>query len=107
MELDNQPNYYKPQKFNKGYVGLILGLIFPAVCFVIYYYLKTVGDISLVYYYQMLLERGAFVSVLSLCVLPNLLLFFLFKKLDYWYSIQGVIFAIFVYTMVVLVLKFS
>lgn len=106
MDFEDQ-NYYKPQKFNKPWVGLMLGIIFPLICFVIYYFVKTKGIVSFKVYYEILMQHHSFVPVLSLCVIPNLLLYFLFKKLDYWYSIKGVITSIFIYTLLVVVLKFS
>ncbi len=104
---DDEQQYYKPKKFNKPIVGLLAGLIFPLIVFVIYYFLRTSGDKSFAYYVYDLVEYDLFLAILTLCVLPNLFLFFIFNKLDYWYSVKGVIIAIFVYLLVVLVLKFG
>lgn len=106
MDFDDQ-EYYKPPKFNKPYVGLILGLLLPVLSFILYYYYKTKGDMSLIDYFNLLVHYQLFMTILTLSVLPNIILFFIFKKLDYWYSIKGLVTAIFIYTMIVVVLRFS
>lgn len=107
MDLDDHNYYKKPPKFNKPIYGLLLGLIFPIISFLLYYFYKTKGDMSLLTWFNLLIKYNLFMTILSLSVLPNIILFFLFKKLDYWYTIKGVITAIFIYTMIVLVLRFT
>jgi hypothetical protein len=100
--------YYKQKKYNKPIVGLFLGLIMPLILFSIIYLNKTKGiEITMKEYVDILVKHNTFLPIFSACVLPNLGLYFLFKKLDYWYSIKGVISSIFIYTLIVLVLKFS
>ena len=105
--MEAKPNMIK--KYNKPVIGLVAGLIIPLISFLIYYlYLTSINsDLALLDYISTLDANNAFTPVLSICVLPNLLLYFLFKKLDYWYSIKGVIFSILFYTILVIVLKFS
>ncbi len=104
---DDEQQYYKPKKFNKPVVGLLAGLIFPLIIFIIYFFIRTSGEKSFSDYVLDLVEYELFTAILTLCVLPNLLLFVLFNKLDYWYSVKGIIIAIFIYLLVVLVLKFG
>ena len=97
----------KLQKLNKPVIGLALGLALPLISFLIYYASTSPSGESLILFIDRLKGLSAFVPTLSLCVLPNLLLYFGFKKLNYWYAIKGIVASVFVYTIVVLVLKFS
>jgi flagellum-specific ATP synthase len=67
---------------------------------------NTHADVNVIDYIKTVYREGAFTPIMSLCVLPNLGLYFLFKKLDYWYAIKGVIISILAYTILVLILKF-
>lgn len=97
----------KLQKLNKPVIGLAFGLAFPLIAFLIYYASKSPSGESLILFIERLKGLSAFIPTLSLCVLPNLFLYFGFKKLNYWYAIKGVVGSVFIYTLVVVVLKFS
>ena len=105
--METKPNMIK--KYNKPVYGLLSGIILPAVAFLIYYgysAFSVAGKLSLFDFIQTIYKEGAFIPVLSLCVLPNLILYLIFKKLDYWYAIKGVILSVLAYTVLVLILKF-
>jgi O-antigen/teichoic acid export membrane protein len=105
--MDAKPNMIK--KYNKPFIGLALGMILPIISFLIYYFymLMKTKDLGFIDFLETLKRTESFTAVLSICVLPNLLLFFLFKKLDYWYAIKGVIISVMIYTLLVVVLKFA
>jgi len=106
--MDAKPNMIK--KYNKPYVGLFLGIALPLLSFFIYFLVmlgKSGEGFNFEKFIDTLIYNDATTAVISLCVLPNLLLFFLFKKLDYWYAIKGVIISILCYTLLVVVLKFA
>jgi hypothetical protein len=106
--MDAKPNMIK--KYNKPVIGLVLGIILPVISFLSYYFymsLKSAEPLSLSRFIETLRDNEAFTAVFSICVLPNLLLFFLYKKLDYWYAIKGVILSVMIYTLLVVVLKFA
>ncbi|HOZ30731.1 MAG TPA: hypothetical protein PLL66_07420 [Bacteroidales bacterium] len=104
--MEAKPNMIK--KYNKPIIGLALGLVLPIISFMIYFIFLMAKNPELKFmeFIEKLLATEAFTPVFSLCVLPNLILFFIFKKLDYWYSIKGLIFSVLIYTLLVLVLKF-
>lgn len=105
--MEAKPNMIK--KYNKPAVGFIAGILLPAIAFLLYYgYSAIVSEesLALTNFVQMLYDEGAIIAVFSLCVLPNLILYVIFKKLDYWYSIKGVVLSILIYTVMVLVIKF-
>lgn len=104
--MEAKPNMIK--KYNKPIIGLAFGILLPLISFFIYFlflFFKE-PELGFVEFLDMLYVTQAFTPVFSLCVLPNLILFFIFKKLDYWYSIKGLILSVLIYTLLVLVLKF-
>ncbi len=105
--MEAKPNMIK--KYNKPFIGLALGMVIPLISFFIYYLYLLVNskDLPLGDFLETLKDTQAYTAVFSICVLPNLLLFFLYKKLDYWYAIKGVIISVMIYTLLVVVLKFA
>ena len=101
-------NANKIKKLNKTWIGFALGMLLPIISFFAYYMynLSINNQLSVKKFIDTLLNQEALIAVLSICLLPNLLLFFLFKKLDYWYAIKGVIATVIIYTLLVVVLKF-
>ncbi|MCK9254576.1 MAG: hypothetical protein GX793_10075 [Bacteroidales bacterium] len=101
-------NAKKIKKLNKTWFGFALGMLLPIISFFAYYMynLSINNQLSVKKFIDTLLNQEALIAVLSICLLPNLLLFFLFKKLDYWYAIKGVIATVIIYTLLVVVLKF-
>lgn len=99
-------NKEKFQKYNKPWIGLVLGLILPLISFYIYYLVKSTNT-SFTEFLDLLKYGKAFIPILSLCVLPNLILYFISKQLNLWYTIKGIVFSVFLYTLLVLVLKFA
>ncbi|MDR2011049.1 MAG: hypothetical protein LBQ22_11290 [Bacteroidales bacterium] len=104
--MEIKPN--KIKKFNKPVFGLALGILTPFICFLIYFlYLKIKGEgLDLSEFIVYLKSSEVLVPVISVCVLPNLILYLIFKKLDYWYAIKGVVASVLVYTLAVFVIKF-
>jgi hypothetical protein len=98
-------NSEKLLKLNKPWIGLLVGLIIPLISFYVYFLLKS-GNMNLSEFVSNLKFGGAFVPIFSLCVLPNLFFFFLCKQFNLWYTIKGIVFSVFIYTLVVVVLKF-
>jgi len=92
------------KKFNSVLYGLIPGILLPLVTLVIFWTVKFDWDFFefLSQYYRM----GLLSKVLSLCIIPNLLLFFIFIWTDRTFSARGVIFATIVMAFVMLVIKF-
>jgi len=95
----------KLEKLNKPVIGLALGLVLPLITFLIMFAVNSTPSLSA--FILNLKNTNALLPTLSLCVLPNLILFFIFKKLNHWYAIKGVVISVFLYTVAVVVLKFA
>ena len=104
--MEIRPNNIK--KFNKPVIGLLLGTITPILCFLGYYIylsLKSEG-LSFTEFFETLKQTNGLVAVLSMCILPNLIFFFMFKKLDYWYAMKGLLTTVIIYVMLIFLIKF-
>lgn len=95
------------QKVNKPWVGLVVGLLLPAILVIVLYFVNPNGTDSLAKYMKRLSRMGTFLPVLSIATLVNLIPFYLFKRLELWYANRGVVFAIFLYLVLVVVMKFA
>ena len=85
--------------------GLIPGIFLPLTTLIIIWAVKYDGG-----FFEFLTKfqhRGLLSKVVSLAVIPNLLLFFLFIWTDRTFSSRGVIFATLVLAFLMLVLKFA
>jgi len=92
-------------RYNNIRVGLVLGLLAPLLGFVIVY-LATFRGTSFMEYLELLSYRKKLNSVISLSVVPNLLLFFIFIWLNYLYSARGVLASTLLFALIVIITKF-
>lgn len=86
-------------------LGLIAGLLLPLATLLVVWLVRDEGGLGeFLSYYQ---RFGLLSKIVSLSVIPNLLLFFLFIWTNRTFSARGVIFATLVVALVMLVLKFA
>ena len=92
-------------KFDAPIVGLVLGVIIPLIGLFIFYKFnfKTLDFAEFVDYIN---RKQMFPQLLSLSVVSNLGLFFIFIWKKFYYSAKGVIAATFLYVLVVIILKY-
>jgi len=90
-------------KLDKLEAGLILGILLPALAFIITW--AIVSDASLGDYLNQFRQLGRVSSLISLSAIPNLLLFFIFIWLNKYRAARGVVFATLVLAMLMLILK--
>ena len=85
--------------------GLVPGIVLPVVTLAGFWLVRfDRGFFEFLSHFQ---NVGMLSKVLSLCTIPNLLLFFLFIWTNRTFSARGVIFATLVIAFVMIVLKFS
>lgn len=86
-------------------IGFLIAFLLPFLCFYGYYeyefffwkwtaFLKNAYDSHLI------------APILSLCVVPNLALFFIFYQMDNLSGIRGVVFATFIHAAIIAYFKF-
>jgi hypothetical protein len=96
--------YIGKAKYDSVTLGTILGLLTPTVTFIIYYLIRYRGMYFPAYIHY-LNSGGLFLPILSLCVVPNLLLFFIFIWTKRDKSARGVLQATFVFAIYVCIMK--
>jgi len=101
--MESLKNFLKKYSDNL-YIGLTLGIIIPIVTLIIvYFYVFNRYKISEFLYF--LKTMNILSKLLSLCVVPNLLLFFSFIWTKKDSSAKGVLVATFVLAFLVILLK--
>jgi heme/copper-type cytochrome/quinol oxidase subunit 2 len=96
----------KKKKFTSIFIGLIPGLILPLITVYLFFIVKYSKDKTFNEFIDMIHYFGVTTKIISLCVIPNLLLFFVFIWTDRYNPGKGVILATFIYTGIVLIMKY-
>ncbi len=91
-------------RFNSLTTGLLLGILGPAITLVVIY-LVTTQDLSLSDYVRQLVFFRVYTHIISLSVIPNLLIFFIFIWLNKLKSARGVLLATIILAFIVLGLR--
>ncbi|OFX47509.1 MAG: hypothetical protein A2046_13055 [Bacteroidetes bacterium GWA2_30_7] len=91
---------------NNVFLGLIIGLLIPVIALFIFF-LSTNNNLSFLEYLKYLISMNVVTQLVSLCVVPNLLLFFIFIWTNKLYSARGVLFSTIIYTIIVFIIKFT
>jgi len=83
-------------------LGLIVGLIIPFIA-ILFFQVGNYSKYSFIGFYMRLHELHVFSSLISLCVVPNLLVFFIFIWKSYYLSARGVIFSTIFYGIIMMI----
>lgn len=93
-------------RLNKLWIGLLFGLLVPAIALLIFYFVKY-SDLSLIEFISTFKKQGILTHIISLAVIPNLLVFFGFIQKNYLLSARGVLLSTFIFTLIVLIIRFT
>jgi hypothetical protein len=86
-------------------LGFALGVIAPIISFLIVYKIKF-DSFTLKGFYEFLVTMHALSKLLSLMVIPNLLIFFIFIWTNHLYAARGVLAATVFDAVVIMAIKF-
>lgn len=92
-------------KLDSLLLGFLLGMIAPVIVFFGYFFINY-PYMSFGGFVNYLILGRTYSALISLCVIANLLVFFLFLQKDKYLSARGVIMATFIYAGLVFYLKF-
>jgi hypothetical protein len=92
------------KRFDTLWHGLIPGLLLPALTLVVFWKVKS--DMGFVEFLEQFQRLKMLSKVVSLSVIPNLLLFFIFIWTSRNFSARGVIFSTLLLALVMVILKF-
>ena len=96
----------KKEKFNNFFYGLIPGLIAPLIGFYIFYLVKF-SHYKFLEFFEYISGQSVVTHTISLSVLPNLIIFFLFIKLNLYKSAKGVILATMIYAITIIIMRYA
>jgi hypothetical protein len=91
-------------KFNKFVIGLIPGLLVPFGTLIIIFF-HSFENYSVRDFFSFLKTMEIMTKLFSLCVLPNLGVFFIFIWLNYLKSARGVLAATFIVAFIILAIQ--
>jgi hypothetical protein len=94
------------KKWNSIWLGFALGLAWPVIVGFIFYFTKF-NEQELSNFIEALFELKVFSKFISLCIYPNLLVFFIFIWRNLLYSARGVLMATIILAFIVFIYKFS
>jgi len=92
------------QKFNTLATGIIAGIILPVVMYFIMYFTK-IQDIQTTLFSNRLLIGNIIPIIISHCVLPDLVLFFIFNGVNWMQAAKGVLGTTVVLTILIFAIK--
>jgi len=89
-------NFSVKRNFNNGWIGFACGLSAP-LCTLYIFYLIRYSHLSFYRFMDILFAHNILTPAISLCVIMNLLVFFIFIWTNRNFSARGVLFATFIY----------
>ncbi|NMC39838.1 MAG: hypothetical protein GYA43_01490 [Bacteroidales bacterium] len=89
-------------KIDNTVSGFVLGILLPVATLAVLY-LVTAGGVPFFQYLADVISSGKTTRVVSLCVIPAVILFFIFNRLDMLRGARGVLAATFFWVLVMLV----
>jgi hypothetical protein len=92
------------EKFDKVSVGVIAGLVFPFLIGLIIFAFSS-GHQTIGQYLARLSDSNIVTHAISLCVFPNLLIFFGFNQMDMLKATRGVLAMTIVWAVIVFAVK--
>ena len=94
----------KTSRFDKFMMGFVGGVIIPLIILIVIILVKKTED-NFFGYLVLIQQYGILAKLYSLSLIPNLLLFFVFMRLNWIRSARGVIGAMFIAAIFILLLK--
>lgn len=94
----------KRKKYDRIVTGWLIGILLPLIIFLITYQVKY-SEMEFSVFVQNMWQMKILMKLLSICVFPNLGIFFIFYRLKYDMAARGVIMATFMYAFMVLIAK--
>jgi hypothetical protein len=92
------------QQFNTLSTGVISGIVLPIIVYFIMYYSK-IQDVRFTLFSNNLLIGNLIPIIISHCILPNLILFFIFNGLNWMQASKGVLGITVVLTVLIFAIK--
>ncbi len=92
-------------KLDTVIIGLITGILVPVIGLFVFYFFSF-DTLSISEFLDHIIRIHRIPQLISLSVIANLGVFYIFIYKKFYYSARGVIMSTFLYTIVVLILKY-
>lgn len=97
----------KPSRFDNLKLGTVMGLVVPATAILIVYLFTTYSKVSFVFFVEYWIQKSVMSKILSLALLPNLPVFFLYIWKNYYHTARGILMSTILWTFAIVVLKIA
>lgn len=97
---------YKTSKWNKWWIGWIVGLILP-IFGMLFLYITDKSFSTLENFIVLSYKMGVITNLLSLSLLANLIGFYFFLNKEWYYAVRGVILGLLTWGAVILFLRLT
>lgn len=102
--METEQNKVKQFNIDNIWIGFVIGIISPLIALVAFYKIKF-GGMSPSEFKHMLDTGGIFSHVVSLCVIVNLAIFYLFLNKEKYKATRGILLSTLIYAGYIAYLK--
>lgn len=95
----------KQNNYNTVWFGLLMGIAVPAVALLLFWYAKYYPEVSLSSFFTVQFKPDVIMKIVSLCAMPDLLVFYLFNRKEWYMASRGVIGSIILLIVITLIIK--
>ena len=92
-------------KYDVIWFGMLAGLLIPAIALLLFWYVKFCPTVSLEYFFKVQFTPSVIMKIVSLCALPDLLLFYIFMRKEMYLAGKGVIGAVILLLIITILIK--
>ncbi|MCQ2974972.1 MAG: hypothetical protein MJ211_09185 [Bacteroidales bacterium] len=92
-------------KYNTIPMGFFIGLLVPAITLLLFWYAKYYPTTSLSDFFTTLFKPEVIMKIVSLCALPDLLVFYIMTKKDMMLGAKGMIGSIIFLIVITIIVK--
>lgn len=92
-------------QYDAVWFGMLTGLLVPAIALLLFWYVKFYPGVSLEYFFKVQFSPSVIMKIVSLCAMPDLLLFYIFLRKNMNLACKGVIGAIILMIIITIIVK--
>lgn len=93
-------------KYDTVWFGMLSGIVVPAVVLLLFWYVKFYPTVSLETFFTVQFKPEVIMKIVSLCALPDLLVFYIFTRNNMYKAGRGMIGAVILLIIITLIIKF-
>ena len=93
-------------RWNKLWIGAVIGVVLPVTVFALIYLIGYGSMYPFVEFLRQTIMLDALTKLMSLCVVPNLGVFYFFLNREQWYATRGIILATLLCTFAIVIINF-